>query len=257
MNEYLDAVVLLNFLVDYLLLLGTNRLCGYPPGWGRSVWAAALGGVYAAACLMPGFHFLGNTLWRLVALGLMGWIAFGFSRSAIRRIVIFVLLCMALGGIAQGLGNGGAGSMIASAAVLCGMCLLGFRDRPGCVSYVPVELSYGDKQLHLTALRDTGNTLTDPVTGRPVLVVGAEVAQQLTGLTAQQLRAPVNAMMQSVLPGLRLIPYRSINQSAGMLLALRFTNVRIGNWKGSSLVAFAPERLCNDGKYQALTGGAA
>ena len=257
MIVYLDAVALLNFLVDYLLLLGTNRLCGYPPGWGRSALSAALGGIYAAACMLPGFSFLGSTVWRLVSLGLMGWIAFGFHKSALRRTVIFVLLCMALGGIAQGLGAGGFISVIASAAALFGMCMLGFRNIPGSVTYVPVELSYGDKKLRLTALHDTGNTLTDPVTGKPVLVVGAEVAQQLTGLTQQQLRSPVNAVSQSIVPGLRLIPYRSVGQPAGMLLALRFQNVRIGKWKGSSLVAFAPEKLSDDGQYQALTGGAA
>ena len=257
MIVYLDAVALLNFLVDFLLLLGTNRLCGYPPLWGRSALAAALGGIYGAVCLLPGMGFLGNTLWRCVSLGLMSWIAFGISKSALRRAVIFVLLCMALGGIAQGFGIGGAASVIASAAAVCMMCFFGFRDRPGSVSYVPVELSYGNKQLRLTALCDTGNTLTDPITGRSVLVVGAEVAQQLTGLTQQQLRSPVSAVTQASIPGLRLIPYRTVSQPSGMLLALRFPRVRIGSWQGSSLVAFAPEKLCDDGQYQALTGGVA
>ena len=257
MIVYLDAVALLNFLVDFLLLLGTNRLCGYPPCWGRSALAAVLGGIYGAVCMLPGMGFLGNTLWRCVFLGLMSWIAFGFSKSALRRAVIFVLLCMALGGIAQGFGIGGAASVIASAAAVCAMCILGFRDRPGSVSYVPVELSYGSKQLRVTALCDTGNTITDPITGRSVLVVGAEVAQQLTGLTQQQLRSPVSAVSQATIPGLRLIPYRTVSQPSGMLLALRFPRVRIGSWQGSSLVAFAPEKLCDDGQYQALTGGVA
>ena len=257
MDQYLAAVALLNFLVDYLLLLGTNRLCGYPPGWGRAASAAALGGAYGAACLLPDFVFLSNIFWRILSLGLMGWFAFGFSKTAFRRWFIFALLCMAMGSIAQGLGSGGAVSVIASAIAIFGMCWLGFRDRPGSASYVPVELTYGDKLLRLTALCDTGNTLRDPVTGSPVLVVGAEVAQQLTGLTVQQLRSPVSAVVQSQMTGLRLIPYRTIGQSSGMLLAMRFSRVRIGNWRGSSLVAFAPENLSSDGQYQALTGGAA
>lgn len=252
-----QTVALLNFLVDLLLLLGTNRLCGYPPCWGRSALAAALGGIYGAVCLLPGMGFLGNMLWRCVFLGLMSWIAFGICKSTLRRAVIFALLCMSLGGIAQGFEIGGTASVLASAAAVCGLCCLGFRDRPGSVAYVPVELSYGNKQLRLTALCDTGNTLTDPVTGSAVLVVGAEVAQQLTGLTRQQLRSPVNAMTQASIPGLRLIPYRTVSQPAGMLLALRFPKVRIGSWQGSSLVAFAPEQLCDDGQYQALTGGVA
>lgn len=257
MVVYLDGVALINFVVDFLLLVGTNCLCGYPPGWRRSGAAALLGGIYAAVCMMHRFAFLGNFLWRMVFLGMMGWIAFGSDKSAFRRTVIFVFLCMALGGIMQGLNTGGKLSMVLSAAMICGMCIIGFRDRPGRVKYVPVELTYGEKRLSLIALEDTGNTLRDPVTGRPVLVVEAGVAQKLTGLTPQQLRSPINAMEEGIVPGLRLIPYRTVGQSSGMLLALRFPKVRIGKWKGSSLVAFAPEALCNDGRYQALTGGAA
>lgn len=254
MTVYLDLVMLLNFGVDLLLLLGTNRLAGYPAGLGRAALASALGGMYAGACLLPGFSFLGNTLWRLVCLGLMAVIAFGWGRSALRRGVLFVLLSMALGGIALGLGSGGIWSLLAAAGGVCLLCGLGFREKVGR-SFVPVELRYGDKHLRLTALRDTGNTLRDPVTGQPVLVVGADTATALTGLTRQQLASPVASI--GAMPGLRLIPYRAVGNPGGMLLALRIPQVRIGTWQGSSLVAFAPEGLGREAEYQALTGGAA
>lgn len=257
MTVYLDIVVLLNFLVDWMLLLGTNRLCGYPPVWGRTALAAGLGSVYAAGCLLPGFGFLGSWLWRIVSLALICWIAFGFSISALRRGIVFVLLSMALGGIAMGLGSGGFWQLVVAAAGVALMCAVGFRGKLGAVSYIPVEITFGGKQLHLTALQDTGNSLRDPVTGKPVLVVGADVAQKLTGLTSQQLRQPLQVMTAGTVPGLRLIPYRAVGQPCGMLLALRLQDVKIGNWKGSSLVAFAPDSLSREGAYQALTGGAA
>jgi len=118
-----------------------------------------------------------------------------------------------------------------------------------------VELSYGDKRVQLTALRDTGNTLRDPVTGRQVLVVDASTAGKLTGLSVQQLKKPVESV--TALPGLRLIPYRAVGQAGGLLLALKIPQAKIGSWQGSALVAFAPEGLGSDGTYQALTGGAA
>ena len=62
MTVYLDLVVILNFGVDFLLLIGTNRLCGYPMKPGKAAFAAALGGLYAGCCVLPGFSFLGNTL---------------------------------------------------------------------------------------------------------------------------------------------------------------------------------------------------
>lgn len=254
MKNYAQIVAVLNFLIDFLLVLGTNRLCGCPPRPGKAVLAAAAGGIYSGACLLPGFGFLGNILWRLVSLATIGWIAFGWDRSGVRRTAVFGIICMAVGGAAAGLG-GNAWSLLGAAVCVFVLCLVGFRNHPPGAAYVPVELSYGEKKLQLTALRDTGNTLRDPLTGGSVLVIGADAARELTGLTRQQLADPIASMASGILPGLRLIPYRSVGQPAGMLLALRFPKVRIGAWHGSGLVAFAPEGLGTDGNYQALTGG--
>lgn len=253
MRLYAWIVILLNFLVDYLLLLGGSRLCGDPVKASRCALGALAGGVYSGLCLQPRLNFLGNPLWHAVSLAGMALIAYGMQRSTLRRGAVFAILSLALSGIALGFGDGGIFSVLAAGGGLCLLCVLGFRSRRPGNAYVPVELSYGDRQLQLTALRDTGNILRDPVTGRPVLVIGADAAGRLTGLSQEQLRSPVESM--GALPGLRLVPYRAIGKESGLMLALKLQNVRIGKWKGSSLVAFAPEGLGGD--YEALTGGAA
>ncbi len=256
MSIYLDLVVILNFLVDFLLLMGTNRLAGYPPQPGRTALGAALGAVYAAACLMPGFHFLGSFLWRSVSLGLMAAVAFGVNRSALQRGAVFVLLSMALGGIALGAGDSDFGMLLLCAGVLWLLCRMGFRGGLGQREYVPVQLRWGQKQASLIALRDTGDTLKDPLTGEAVLVAGAEVGEKLLGLTAHQLKHPVETLAAGKIPGMRLIPYHSVGQSAGMLLAVRFQSAKIGNRESTPLVAFAPEEIGRGEVYQMLTGGA-
>ena len=100
---------------------------------------------------------------------------------------------------------------------------------------------------------DTGHSLRDPVTGSQVLIVGADVAQTLTGLSPQQLADPVRCMGK--LPGLRLIPYKTVGKSQGMLLAMQMPNGKIGNRTGNILVAFSPQVLDESGKFQALIGG--
>lgn len=255
MRVYLDLAVLLNFLVDGLLLLGTNRLAGHPSGWGRCALAAAVGGGYSGMCLLRGFRFLGNTFWRLVFLGLMGAIAFGTDKSGWKRCGLFVLLSMALGGIALGLGGGSFPMLVLSAGGVWLLCRIGFGGTVGGREYVPLEIRYRDNVLRLTALRDTGNTLRDPITGEPVLVIGSDAAMRLTGLTADQLRSPLETLGKQVLPGLRLIPYRAVGQPGGMLLGLRLGDVRLGGRKASALVAFAPEKIGGSDGYQALTGG--
>lgn len=253
MAVYLDLVMLLNFLVDLLLLLGTNRLAGHPPGGKRAAFAAVLGGVYAGACMLPGFSFLAGTLWRIVSLALMAVLAFGWDQSALRRGVLFVFLSMALGGVAVVLGSGGFWSLVLAAGLVCLLCLLGFRGRAGGHEYVPISITQGEKTVNLTALVDTGNTLRDPVSGRPVLVVDARVASKLVDLSDEQLSHPIETLAQGLFPGLRLIPYCAVGKPAGMLLGLSVDELKIDGKVSDSLVAFAPQRIGNG--YQALAGG--
>ncbi len=255
MAVYLDLVMWLNFLVDFLLLLGSNRLSGYPPGIRRCAGAALVGSVYSGACLLPGFRFLGNLLWRSVSLGFMAVMAFGWNGGSLKRGGIFVLLSMAMGGLALSLGSGSLFSLTFCAAGCLLLSILSFGGRVGGREYVPLKITYGDRTASLLALKDTGNTLRDPVTGEQVLIISPEAAGCLTGLTVQQLQHPMETLALQPLPGLRLIPYRSVGNGAGFLLAKRFSDVTVGERRQSALVAFAGEGLGNGTSHQALMGG--
>ena len=254
MTVYLDLVILLNFLVDGLLLMGANRLVGYPIGWKRAVWAAAFGGIYAGVCMLPDCRFLGNLLWRLVSLAAMSCIAYGWHPSALRRGAVFVLLSMALGGIALGLGRGGFLPLFLAAGGIALLCSVGIRAPIGAVKYQPVELLWKGQRTKLTALVDTGNTLRDPITGNGVLVAGMNVGLRL-GISREIINDPISGLTAANIPGARLIPYRAVGKPGGMLLMLRLDEVRMGGRVISPMVAFAPEEIGRDGSYQALTGG--
>ena len=187
-------------------------------------------------------------------LALMGIAAYGWHRSALRRTAIFVFLSMALGGIALGLGNGGVVALLAAAGGVCIMCFVGFRGGVAAKEYISVRLTYRGITRELIALRDTGNALTDPISGQPVLVVGADVARQMLGLSGEQLRSPVETMAHCKIPGLRLIPYRSVGNANAMLLAIRMDRVESKKGEMGNLVAFAPQIL-GAGEFQALAGG--
>lgn len=251
MTVYADLVMALNFAVDCLLLMAANRITGYPANLGRCAAAAALGSIYAGICLIWPLRGWQEGMMHLVCLGGMAWIAYGIRRSALRRSAVFLLLSMALGGVAQVLELGSLAGLVMGAGAIGGMAALGLlRQKSGMI--LPVELRHKGKLLRLDALQDTGNCLRDPVTGQSVLIIGARSARELTGLSLEQLRDPVQTM--GTIPGLRLIPYRTVGQGNGMLLALKLEDVKIGNERGSRLVAFAAEEFA-EGTYQALTGG--
>ena len=255
MRIYADLVAMLNFLIDFLLFLGTNRLSGDPPGWKRAIPAAALGGIYSGTCLMPGLGFLAGGTWRLVFLALICTMAFGLGTGSWRRWGLFLLLSMALGGMALLMESGGIRLPLLAAVGLWLLCRLGFGGKPGSREYLPLEIRHGAITVRLTALRDSGNGLKDPLTGEQVLVIGPDAAERLTGLHPSQLRNPLETMGKGIIRGLRLVPYHTVGQG-GMLLAMRFQDVTIGNRKTSAVVAFAPERIGRGEGYQALTGGA-
>lgn len=255
MAVYLDLVMVLNFFVDFLLLLGTNRLSGFPSQAWRCAGAALLGAVYSGSCLLPKFRFLANFLWRCVSMCLMGIMAFGCNASALKRGGIFLLLSMAMGGIALSLGRGDMLSVLLCALLCLLLSCISFGGQVGGREYVPLKILHNGEAVSLIALKDTGNTLTDPVTGEQVLVVSAEIAGRLTGLTVEQLLHPMETMLMRPVPGLRLVPYRSVGNNGGFLLAKRFDHVVVGDNKQSAVVAFAAEGLGKGEIYQALAGG--
>lgn len=257
MTVYLDLVMVLNFLVDFLLLLGTNRLSGFPLEVGRLLGAALLGSIYSGACMLHRFRFLGSLLWRVVFLVLMAVLAFGWNRGAWKRGGVFVLLSMALGGLAVSVGKSDFLTLILSALCIWALCNAAFGGQIGQREYVNVTLRYGGNTVSVVALRDTGNGLRDPVTGEPVLVVSGRIAKRLTGLSEEQIRNPLETMAKNPLPGLRLIPYASVGNGGGMLLALRVKGSTAGQKSKGILVAFAAEGIGEGQVYQALTGGMA
>lgn len=257
MGRNILPVCLLNVLVNFLLLSGVGKLSGYPVGWKRLLIAAIIRGGYAGACLIPGFAFLGNSAWRIIFLWIVSSAAYGWNRRSMRGHGLFMLFSLALEGALLGQGKLGIFSWICIAGAIFVVCRTVALSNSPYAKFVPVIMSHGDKILRFTALRDTGNALRDPITGKSVLIVGAEIANQLTGLTPYQLSVPSDAIMASGIPGLRLIPYRTVGQTSGLMLGMRMKNVTIGTWTGSALVAFAPHTLSVEGKYQALTGGAA
>ena len=248
MEKHLILAVILQILVNFLLIVASKRMLSEFIHPVRAVLGAMAGGIYSAACLLPALTFLRGNVWYGVSLGAVCLVTFGFSREAGKPAAMYCLLRMSVDGLAKAQNQV---QTLLWAAIFCGICLLGFYRQKR--RFLPVELCCGENRAHLQGLVDTGHSLRDPVTGSQVLIVGADVAQTLTGLSPQQLADPVRSMGK--LPGLRLIPYKTVGKSQGMLLAMQMPNGKIGNRTGNILVAFSPQVLDESGKFQALIGG--
>ncbi len=255
MEKYLFYAAGLNFTVKLLLILASSRLCGGNAILWRVILGALMDAVFsvlahlveAEASLLP--------LLRVIQFLLVALVGFGLSERGLRCLTVYFILTMALEGMSLGLQNTRMATVMLAAGSLFFLCVYLAADRSAGNKRITVELDYNGKKLTLSGIADTGNLLRDPVTGKGVLIINAASAEALTGLSCEELSQPVRTLSEGKLPGLRLIPYHTAGQSGGMLLALRIRNVKINDWKGSSLVAFAPVDFRGGENIQALAGG--
>lgn len=276
---YIDSLFLLNLIVDYLLLLATAKLSGELIRRPRFALGAVLGAVYAAAVFFPGMGFLTHPMCKLGAAVLMVLVGFGDSRRLLRVLLVFFGLSCAFGGGIFAIGLlGGRGLSLHNGILSTGMdlrvillsaaiCYVGFTlifhrtAQHSSRELIPAVLTLGGKRVSLTALVDTGNTLTDPATGRPVMVAEGEKLEPILPeeLHTAELRDPVAAMERlshrECGKRFRLLPYQAVGVECGMLLAIRLDGVRVGEEDyGGILVALSPTRLSDGGGYSALIG---
>ena len=256
---WLDEYLAVSFLIDYLLLAAAARLDGSPHRRGRWAMGAAVGTVYAALALW--WPVLEHPVPCAGAAALLLIAAYGTGRRLLRTGGLFLLLSCALAGAASLLGHGtGVRSVLITAALSYGVLSLllsgQFRHTRTDGELVPLTLSLGAATVTLLALRDSGNTLCDPVTGRSVVVAeGAALLPLLPGVEAEELRDPVALLRRCEGLPLRLLPYRAVGVERGLLAAVRTDRAA---WDGRDhphcLVALSPTPLTDGGGYRALIG---
>ena len=272
---YADLLFLLNFIANYLLLLAAGRMAGAILRRWRIGLGAAAGALYAVLVFLPGLGWLAHWLCKLAAGVLMALIAYGGEQYLLRVAVLFFGASAALSGAVLGLELLGNVSLTLDHGVFysqldirlllllfvaCYFVLSLFFRRIGRHGgeLVGLEIALNGGVVVLTALRDTGHTLTDPATNRPVVVVYWQALSKLLPDWADA-DTPIDSLERCHAAGsrqARLIPYRAVGVEHGMLLALRTQGVKAdGKPLGKLLVALSPTPVDDGGGYQALLGG--
>ena len=247
---YIDKVFVLNTVVDYLLLLTTAALAGTPLRRVRFALFAASGGLYAVgACLFP---LLSQPLIRVLFGGVIALLTFLREPRSWRLAVLFFLLSGALAGLmlALGLAIGTPtgimqriyyadlswGVLIGSSVVFYVLLHLLFRQgaRYGGGDTVDITISIRGRSCRVRALRDSGNTLRDPIRGQPVLVVETVAMASLWEDGISEILSS-NCSVEGKMAQLSekelhftLMPYKSVGGNTGLLLAVRSDFLRIG-----------------------------
>ncbi len=267
---YADSMFLLNFAVDYLLLLATGRLCALPLRRGRMALAAAWGGIYAVAtALRP--EFFGLAAVKIFSGLLTAAIAHGGTGRFARAALCFFAVSAAFGGAvyaALNLGGTEPGNgpllgvslrtLVLAFALCYALLSLVFRGagRRGLRETHSLEISLRGRSVKLTALRDTGKELLDP-SGFPVAVVEWEALRPLFPELSICPADPTELFLRlSALEGMagrcRLLPCLTA-AGTSLLAAFRSDGVLTDGAKSDIVFAAVTKTpLSPGGEYQAL-----
>lgn len=261
---YIDSLFLLNLAADYLLCLGAGRICALQLKRWRYFAAALFGAAYAAAAVLPGLSLLSRAYFKLPAGLIMGLIAYGAERSPLRCTAVFFAVSAAFGGAlwALSLATGGGGaaplslrSLLLSFALCYGLFRLIFRKRAALMEkrLVSVEAGFMGRTARFTALLDTGNSLSDPASGAPVMIACTHALSPLLPDTAALFSklSPVELMeLSAAMPELRgrlrLIPYTAVGAS-GLLPVFRPDSVSLDGKEKKGLLIAVSDSAAGDG----------
>jgi len=280
MTVYADVVFAVNTVVNYLLLLLGARLTGFPARPLRSLLAAAVGGGYAVCVLLPALAFMGTWWGKTACFVLMCMSAYGFRRKAFRTGITTLLCGGALAGFVFLLTQvfsvgivvfGGhvyyplaskVLILLAGCFYLAAALLMAGTMKHGSRELLPLQLRIGENCVTVRALLDTGHTLVDPISGKPVVVLEWQTGAELLGVRATEamFQDPTTGLdaLNKAVPAcrLRLVPYRCIGKNSGMLLAAP-CRVKAGKRRETAaLAALSPNPVSDGGNYEALIGGA-
>jgi len=290
---YVDQVLVGSLVMNLAILWVTAKLGKFIFKPWRLLASAAVGGLYSLVLFMPALANLMGPGYKLLASLLM--VAIAFTPTKPRKLVLllgyFYLSTFALGGTVLGIinflhrslpGDLLSGAMQAVDNYLWYGILLALlifwsvgRVAPAALRkrlmlpllQADLDISLQGGRTSMEALLDTGNSLTDPITGYPVIIVEYGGAKELLPLEVRQAievhgleNGP--AVLEAIGVGIReghfrMIPYRSVGRSSGWLIGFRPDEVVVRQRNrlvrtNEVVVAMCPEKLHGDSSYRAL-----
>lgn len=253
---YIDVLFLVNFLMDYILLLISRRILKCTATHGNISLGALAGAILTCIVVALGipnafvrfllFHGFINIVMIIIGLRIRG------IQKCIKAVFVLYISGFLLGGIFEFIyqyvrGYIEVGSLFFIISIACYYIATGILSmlmkmlRFGNY-YCQVLLILEDNQCKTQAIVDTGNHLTDHLTGKAVSVIGKDTAEKL--------------LKNSMPDKIRFIPYHTIGKKHGVIPVITLDRMCIegeeNEWIENPLIGISDTKISENDEYDMI-----
>ncbi len=290
---YADVLFAVNFLINFILLWTTGKIAKIRVEFVRLAIGASLGAIYAVIMFFPALRIYYTIIAKVLFSMLLIAVTFNIEKvkEYTKTLAIFYFVSFSFGGAVLGLfyftdagrsfgaflSNGIIYfnlpwkilliSVVVSYLIITAVWHL-MRKRINSENYcIPLSIIFDARSVNLNALIDTGNSLYDPISKFPVVIVEFLAIKEILPEEIQKIfidsgENDLNLVYAVIsdskwVSRFRLIPFSSLGSRNGMLIGFKPDGIDIlggDERKGVSdiIVGIYNHRLSKNEEYRAL-----
>ena len=268
---YLDVFFMINFIMDYLIIIITSKIAGVKNKRIRKIAGATFGALYSVIIIKPLInHLLRVTLINLAVAAVMVLISFGFICIGvyIKNVILLFLVSFAMSGIINYLYYTtiigkymrsvlcGDSNKVVNARKFIFVSLLAYVllnlavklvlfIRKDAQLYYDAKITYKGKSVVVRALFDTGNGLCDPISGKMIHIAEYKILK------------PLLEGDEKAKENICVIPFHSIGKDDGVMYGIRMDEMVVlvdgePKFLYSPIIGIYVGNISKQGKYSVI-----
>lgn len=232
---YLDVFFMINFIMDYMIILITSRIAKVKKKRIRQLAGAGCGALYSVIVIKPlTNHLFKITLINILIAAVMVLISFGFTSASVYIKNVFLLFVVSftmsgiinylyystvIGKYVRNVLSGNSNKVVNARKfilvsvlayiLLSAIVRIIFSVRKDMELYYDVKITFRGKSVVVRGLYDTGNGLTEPVSGKMVHIAEYKILK------------PLLEGDEKAKENIYVIPFHSIGEEDGIMYGIR------------------------------------
>lgn len=232
---YLDVFFMINFIMDYMIILITSRIAKVKKKRIRQLAGAGCGALYSVIVIKPlTNHLFKITIVNILIAAVMVLISFGFTSASVYIKNVFLLFVVSftmsgiinylyystvIGKYVRNVLSGNSNKVVNARKfilvsvlayiLLSAIVRIIFSVRKDMELYYDVKITFRGKSVVVRGLYDTGNGLTEPVSGKMVHIAEYKILK------------PLLEGDEKAKENIYVIPFHSIGEEDGIMYGIR------------------------------------